>query len=300
MGFSGVPRKDLAVPSRRPSDLPIRGARVAVIGGTAGLGRALAQQIAANGGQVTVVGRTLRDPAPPNIQFIQADLSSMKEAKALGAKLPDDLDVIIFTTGIMAAPSREETPEGVERDMAVSYLNRLAVMNELAPRLANRARGSERRPRVFVMGFPGTDSQAKVDLNDLNGERSYTAMGAHMTTVAGNEVLVLDSVKRYPELDVFGLNPGLVKTDIRANYLGHGSLKHRLSEWLIGLMMPSPEQYATRMLPVLFAPELNGRSGAMFNPKGRAILASSGVTDDYVAAFTPKAQALLDRAIAHR
>jgi hypothetical protein len=136
-----------------------------------------------------------------------------------------------------------------------------------------------------------------VDLDDLNAEKRYTAMGVHMGTVAGNEVLVLEAVRRYPQLDFFGLNPGLIKTDIRANYLGAGSLKHRLTESLIGLLMPTPQSYAERLLPVLFAAELEKRSGAMFNAKGRAVHASKAMNDDYVRAFTGKAEALVAKAV---
>ena len=51
-------------------------------------------------------------------------------------------------------------------------------------------------------------------------------MSLHMNTVAGNEMLVLDSAKRYPSANFFGLNPGIVKTNIRANLVGEGTLRH--------------------------------------------------------------------------
>lgn len=52
---------------------------------------------------------------------MQADLSFMKEAVRLGEELPmENQDVVLFTNGITAAKIREETPEGIERDMAIS------------------------------------------------------------------------------------------------------------------------------------------------------------------------------------
>jgi hypothetical protein len=55
----------------------------------------------------------------PGIEFIKADLSLMREAQRVAALLPAaDLDLLVFTTGIMAGPRREETTEGIERDMA--------------------------------------------------------------------------------------------------------------------------------------------------------------------------------------
>jgi hypothetical protein len=45
----------------------------------------------------------------------------MREARRVAAALPaEPLDLVIFTTGIMAGPKREVTAEDIERDMAVS------------------------------------------------------------------------------------------------------------------------------------------------------------------------------------
>ena len=64
-------------------------------------------------------------------------------------------------------------------------------------------------------------------------------MPVHMNTVAGNEMLVLDAAQRYPNATFFGLNPGLIKTNIRSNFLGKNTLRYRLIEWMIGLVRPS-------------------------------------------------------------
>jgi hypothetical protein len=43
-------------------------------------------------------------------------------------------------------------------------------------------------------------------------------------------MLVLEEAKRYPNATFFGLNPGLVKTNIRDNFFGKGPLKSRVME----------------------------------------------------------------------
>ena len=90
---------------------------------------------------------------------------------------------------------------------------------------------------------------------------------------------------------------GLVKTSIRSNLMGAGSLKHRMVEGLIGLFTPTPEQYAARIAPLLVAPELAGRSGAMFGKKGTAILPSEGFDAAYVERVIAGLDALLERAM---
>lgn len=283
--MNGIPDPSLVV--HPPATLALSGTRVAVVGGTDGLGRALARLAAEAGAEVTVVGRTFRDEGVPRIRFMKADLSSMREATRVGTELDPEVDAVVLTTGIIAAPQRETTAEGIERDMAISTLSRHAILRGLAPRLRPRT-------RVFVMGFPGAGNLG--DPSDLNAERSYAAMAVHMNTVAGNEAIVLHAKQHYPHLDVFGLNPGLVKTSIRSNLLGAGSLKHRLVEGLIGLITPTPEGYARRIAPLLVAPELEGRSGAMFGKKGSAILPSAGFDAAHVERFITGLDALLERA----
>jgi NAD(P)-dependent dehydrogenase (short-subunit alcohol dehydrogenase family) len=297
-GFSGRRDPTLDWQRRPPSALQLTGTRVAVVGGTNGLGRALARVMAERGAHVIVVGQTFRDEGTKGIEFVKADLSRMREAKRVGAALPaESLDLVVLTTGIIAAPTREVTAEGLERDLAVSYLSRLAVLREVAPRLGTGRASGAPAPRVFVMGFPGTGEVG--DADDLNSERTYAATSAHMQTVAGNEALVLDAVRRYPQLRAFGLNPGLIKTDIRSNFLGQGSLRHRLVEGLIGAFTISPQTYAERIVPLLFAPELEARSGAMFNQKGHAIAPSEVLTVDQVARLIAASEGLLARATAH-
>lgn len=152
--------------------LRLNGLNVAVIGGTGGIGRALSHQFAAKGANVLVVGQTFRDQEVPRITFLRANLSSMRDARRIGAELPaGNIDIVVFTTGIMAGPKREVTPEGIERDLAVSYLSRLVILNEIAPRIGKDRTRTDLRPRIFVMGFPGTEQKADVD--DLNSEQGY-------------------------------------------------------------------------------------------------------------------------------
>ena len=279
-----------------PSRLDFKGMRIAIVGGTGGIGRALSRFMAARGANVIVVGQTFRDSDVSGIEFVKADLSLMREAERVGKALPaETLDIVIFTTGIFAAPKRQETAEGIERDMAVSYLSRLVILREIVPRLGKSRPTARMKPRVHIMGYPGTGQAGTPD--DLNAEKSYRAFAVHMNTVAGNEMLVLDAAKRYPNVTFFGLNPGLIKTNIRDNFFGKDTLKSRFLEWMIGLMTPSPETYVERLAPLLVSPDLEEHSGAMFDRKGNAILPSPKLADaSYTNAFIAASETLVSRA----
>lgn len=121
-------------------------------------------------------------------------------------------------------------------------------------------------------------------------------MRTHGHTVAGNEVLVFDGSRRCPHLDAFGPNPGFVNTNIRSNLFGSQTLL-KVVEFLTAFMTVSPETYTRRIVPLLVAPDLGGRSGAMFNNKAEAILPSAKSTDpSYAAALMKASEDLVARA----
>jgi NAD(P)-dependent dehydrogenase (short-subunit alcohol dehydrogenase family) len=274
----------------------LSGLKVAIVGGTGGIGRAFSRLLASRGASVLVVGQNFRDADMAGIAFIKADLSLIREAQRVAHLLPaEELDLAIFTTGIMAGPRREVTGENIERDMAISYLSRLVIVREIGPRLGVRRPAARMKPRVFIMGFPGKGQAGTLD--DLNTEKSYGRWAAHMNTVAGNEALVLDGAKRYPNASFFGLNPGFIKSNIRSNLFGGETLLYRFIEWMTGLMASSAESYAERLTPLLVSADLEAHSGAMFDRTGQAILPSPKLADgSYVTAFMSASEALVSRA----
>ncbi|GLR84002.1 SDR family NAD(P)-dependent oxidoreductase [Bradyrhizobium iriomotense] len=291
-------KRDKSVTWRREdaASLDLRGMQVAVVGGTGGIGRAFSRFLASRGASVVVVGQTFRDSAIPQIKFVKADLSLMSEAQRVGRALPaETLDAVIFTTGIMAGPKREETAEHIERDMAISYLSRLVILREIAPRLGMGRPAARVKPRVFIMGFPGNGQAG--DISDLNAEKSYGRWAAHMNTVAGNEALVLAAARRYRNAGFFGLNPGFIKSDIRSNLFGGRTMLYRFIECMTGLMSASAEEYVERVAPLLVTPDIEGHSGAMFDRKGQAVLPSPKLTESsYADAFIAASEALVSKA----
>lgn len=263
---------------------------VVIVGGTGGLGQAISHKLAEMGAKVTAVGQTFRDKENPNIDFVQADLSSIKTAAEMAHNLDvSNTDIVLFTAGIFAAPNRQETSEGLERDTAVSFLNRKVIIDEIAPRM--RLGLSLSTPRIFNMAYPGDNQLGNIA--DLNAEHKYSAMSVHMTTVAGNEALVYDSVTKYPNVHFYGLNPGIVKTNIRNNFLGANSWKSSVAETLIGWFTRTPDQYAAEIAPLLYAVELESQNGRCFNNNAKLLVRSKGMTDEYARKFMKAADDLL-------
>ncbi|KAF6257443.1 hypothetical protein COO60DRAFT_1639942 [Scenedesmus sp. NREL 46B-D3] len=156
---------------------------------------------------------------------------------------------------------------------------------------------------VYTYMFPGAGQAGQ--LGDLNAEKAYSAMAVHMQTVAGNEALVqylntkcgAGNGEARP-VEAFGLYPRLIKTSIRSNFAGSGVFA-RFLEWVISFMSVTPEAYARRIVPLLFAPELAGQPGLMFNQAADAILPTPALQDvAHVDAFIAESHALISRGVA--
>ena len=180
----------------------------------------------------------------------------------------ESTDVLLLTCGIVPAKKREESVDGIEMDMAVSAISRHTILKAASPRLPPHA-------RVLIWGFPGSKGYYKqTNLKDFNSETSYTGgFGTpHMNTVALNEALVHHWSKN--GLSISGYNPGLIRSGIRDSMHG-GPLAYlgTLMESMIALFNPSADEYATKILPLLTAPELMtpAFNGLFFNQSGQPI-----------------------------
>ncbi|KAH3675801.1 hypothetical protein WICPIJ_009254 [Wickerhamomyces pijperi] len=285
----------MSIESKKPLNLS-----VIIFGGTSGLGQAISRHLASLGCQITVVGRSFKDQdLQENIKFKEADLTSLEYTKNLASELSANIskyDLIVFTTGIFASSSREETKEGIERDMAVSYLNRYVLLRNFLPVLSSSSTESKSANklgftrRVVLFGYPGNGQLGTIE--DLNQEKSYSFMKAHMNTVAGNEALVKYIRLKYPEVEAVGVNPGLVKTDIRKNLTGTGIFS-RMLEGVLGAFNPTPEQFAANITPSLLQPSLGDTE--FINSKGKSIPGSNKFDNDYAMKYIRVSESLIEQ-----
>jgi NAD(P)-dependent dehydrogenase (short-subunit alcohol dehydrogenase family) len=270
----------------------VKDKRVVVVGGTAGLGRAIARAAQTRGARVLAVGRTRRDE---DVEFLAADLSRMTEAVRVARELASQpVDYLVLTAGILAPATRTESAEGIELDMAVSALSRSVILEHCA-------RSLKRGAQVFIMGMPGSGQRG--DPTDLNAERRPYGGSAgevpHLNTVAANEALVFHWARELKDqqVHVFGLNPGLIPTGIRDSVHGGGVVGWFL-EGIIGLVGGTAEAYGERIVSLFASPELPDLSGTLFNSSGEPILPTPAFADPtYVASFVTGLQDLEKRAL---
>ena len=125
--------------------------RVLITGGTAGIGRALAEALARRGMDVVVTGRdpergrnailAMERISGARVTLAISDASSVRAARALAVELAT-IDVLVLNAGAVFA-QRETTSEGFERTLATSLVAPLALTRAFLPALRR-----SRRPRV--------------------------------------------------------------------------------------------------------------------------------------------------------
>lgn len=141
------------------------------------------------------------------------------------ASLPvPPLGIVVMIQGIFAGRERKVNEDGIELDMAVSYLSRSVMVREMAPVIGSARTDGSSTPRTCVMGFPGGPREATPE--NFNSERPCDWESAHTNTVVGNQALVLDSADQCPHMRFYDLNPGILKSNITGGLLGEGSVFH--------------------------------------------------------------------------
>ena len=153
-----------------------------VTGATDGLGRALAERLAAMGMSVHIHGRSAEKLATVRREIVtetgnerivvhQADFASLAEVRGLAAEIGalDALHLLVNNAGIGSglpdSPDREESRDGIELRFAVNYLAGFALTEPLLPLLERSAPS-----RIVMVASLG---QASLDFDDPLLERSY-------------------------------------------------------------------------------------------------------------------------------
>lgn len=229
---------------------------VLVVGGTRGIGGALVDVLLSQGVRVTYVGRTAGlHPEHALGTFLQCDLSTLRACTELAGRLEGvDFDSVVFCVGRLNLAQVERNAEGVELDLAVSYMSRFVLLKHFG---THHASLFPKLKLALVFGSPGSNNFVD-NVNDLNFEdRAYQQVAAHTNTVVLNEALVYEAARRFPHIEVLGMNPGLLATGIRdAAHGGDGNWFGWAMEAAIRAFNPSPKEYVARtVVPLLLKPQ---------------------------------------------
>jgi NAD(P)-dependent dehydrogenase (short-subunit alcohol dehydrogenase family) len=159
------------------------------VGGTSGIGRAMAESFArATKGNcnITIIGRNRAAaesiiasfPKPSTTEsctheFVQCDASLIQNVhtttSGLLQRLPK-VNFLVLSTGMFRVSGRHDTTEGIDEQFALMYHSRWSFTHDLMPLLTKAAEMGE---DAKVMTVLGPSSPIGVDLNDLGMKNSW-------------------------------------------------------------------------------------------------------------------------------
>jgi NAD(P)-dependent dehydrogenase (short-subunit alcohol dehydrogenase family) len=122
----------------------------------------------------------------------------------------DRLDVLVNNAGAIFT-SRQVTADGFERTFALNHMSYFLLTNLLLPQLSKAP-----QPRVVNVSSQG-HRLGKVDFDDLQMERNWSAFGAYGTTKLENLLFTFELARRYPNIASNALHPGAVASGFGRN-----------------------------------------------------------------------------------
>ncbi|HEY5261926.1 MAG TPA: SDR family oxidoreductase [Solirubrobacteraceae bacterium] len=234
---------------------------VLLTGATRGIGRAAAIELASQGAEVALVGREAeRVEAVAQearaagggalVHEHVADLALMADVRRLAEEVRErhgHIDVLANNAGALFA-SRKQTSEGLEQTFALNHLAPFLLTNLLRDRLAGG--------RV-VTTTSDAHKSGRLDLDDLQSEKSYAAMRVYGTSKLCNILFTRELAKRAPELHANCFHPGVVRTGFGKNDNGIWKVLTTVG----GPFFRSPQRGARSLVWLSLSDEAAGLTG---------------------------------------
>lgn len=226
-----------------------------VTGATGAIGKAIARQLAQKGFSVTVVARNeqkarqaveqiIQQTGNQAVDYLIADLGRKAEIEKIATGWQKPLHILINNAAVTPR-SREETPEGIEKQFATNVLGYFWMIRFFAPYLAQ---GAPSRV-VNVASYWAGD----LDLTDLEcHRRRYNNNMIYRQSKQANRMLTVVFAEKLRDqgISVNAAHPGDVNSFL-SNSLGFGGHE-------------TPDQGADTPVWVATAPELEGVTGKYF------------------------------------
>ena len=239
--------------------MTMKGKTALITGSTDGVGRYVAERLAAEGARVIVHGRDrARGEAVVerimrqggDARLLIADLSSLAEVRSLAEAVRRDsegLDALVNNAGIgTSGAQRELSADGFELRFAVNYLAGFLLTRLLLPMLEGRA--SSRIVNVASAG------QQPIDFTDVMLTRGYSGARAYRQSKLAQIMFTID------------LAHELAGRNVAVNCLHPATFMDTTMVRLSGVQpISTVEEGGAAILQLVTSPSLEGRSGLYFS-----------------------------------
>jgi NAD(P)-dependent dehydrogenase (short-subunit alcohol dehydrogenase family) len=209
--------------------------RVLITGSTDGIGKQTALELAGQGMEVIVHGRseervnaTARDirKASPDarVETISGNLASLDQVRRLAAEVKqrfDQLDVLINNAGVMTN-TRQESEDGYELTFAVNHLAHFLLTNLLLDLMVQSAPG-----RIITVSSM-VHASGEIRFDDLQMRRGYNGYRAYAQSKLANVLFAYELARRLEGTGVTSnaLHPGVIGTKLlHVSFAGGGPVE---------------------------------------------------------------------------
>jgi len=257
---------------------------VVVTGGTSGIGRAAAIEIAKSGARIVLVARDeararatvdeiARTTRNEKVDVVLGDLGRQADVRSVAATLCERhprIDVLLNNAGVVNM-QYSTTPDGIETTFAVNHL--AYFMLTLLVREPLRA-----APRARIVNVASDAHKiGRIDFDDLGNARRYRWMRVYGQSKLCNVLFTYELARRLAGSTITAncLHPGAVATRLGQN-------NGRLSTFITKLLAPffrTPEGGADTAVYLATSPDVADTTGAYF-VKRKAIRSSRASYDD--------------------
>lgn len=195
---------------------------IVITGASDGIGAAAARELSQQGNHVVLVGRSQAKTAAVAQElaadYFTADFSHLSQVRDLAAELLNkyaQIDVLANNAGGIMG-SREVTADGFEKTFQVNHLAPFLLTNLLMPRLL------ESGATVINTSSAANSLMARFHIDDLQGERGYTASRAYGNAKLANILFTQELQNRFGEdgISAAAFHPGIVGTSFSAESTG--------------------------------------------------------------------------------
>jgi NAD(P)-dependent dehydrogenase (short-subunit alcohol dehydrogenase family) len=261
----------------------MKGKTCMVTGANVGIGKVTARELARMGATVVMVCRNREkgEAAAAEISgstgnravhLLVGDMSSQKEIRGVAEEFRkkfNSLHVLVNNAGGLV-PSRELSADGIEKTFATNHLGYFLLTNLLVDMLVKSA------PSRIVNVSSDVHRVARLDFDDLQGERKYSQLHAYALSKLANVLFTYELAKRLEGkgVTVNCLHPG----GVNSNFYSNSGKGLRLFSKYFGWTMRSPEKGAETVIYLASSPEVEGMTGKYF--KDKKSVASSKISMD--------------------
>jgi NAD(P)-dependent dehydrogenase (short-subunit alcohol dehydrogenase family) len=258
-----------------------------ITGGTNGIGKSTAQELARRGATVVIVGRDAHKTSQvveeiraasgnTTVDSLLADLSSQQEVRRLADEFKSKyshLHVLLNNAGGVFM-QRQLSVDGIEMTFALNHLAHFL----LTYLLLDTVKAST--PARIINVSSDAHSGGKIEFDNLQGERNFSA-SAYGNSKLANILFTIELAHRLDGIGVTvnALHPGFVSTGFGKNNPG---LLMKIIRAVVPLIARSPEKGAETSIYLASSPEAEKITGKYFYDS-KVIPAAPQATDMAVA-----------------